>query len=202
MSAFVVSAAHIATCAAILRKTVFEHENAPPSDTDIRMDLAMSNVISVTWRYGPAGEHDYAPILASIAGKLDESGYNTNGAEFPEAASGVNEACFDDGFTVTDYFEDCRRAKAIPPTPWPKPSCTSVASPTSRANRPAGKAARCRSGCSKPNAHSVSTWRATRWASAVHGKCASLTRPPPDRSSLPFAYPAAFAAGVFFPPPT
>ena len=80
------------------------------------MDLAMSNVISVTWRYGPAGEHDYAPILASIAGKLDESGYNTNGAELPEAASGVNEACFDDGFTVTDYFEDCRRAKAIPYT--------------------------------------------------------------------------------------
>ena len=113
MSAFVVSAAHIATCAAILRETVFEHENAPPSDTDIRMDLAMSNVISVTWRYGPADQQAYAPILASIAGKLDESGYNTNGAELPEATSGVNEACFDDGFTVTDYFEDCRRAKAI-----------------------------------------------------------------------------------------
>ena len=113
MSAFVVSTAHIATCAAILRETVFEYENNPPSDTDIRMDLAMSNVISVTWRYGPAGQQAYAPILASIVGKLDESGYNTNGAELPEAASGVNEACFDDGYTVTDYFEDCRKAKAI-----------------------------------------------------------------------------------------
>ena len=113
MSAFIVSTTHIATCAAILRETVFEYENNPPSDTDIRMDLAMSNVISVTWRYGPAGQKAYAPILASIVGKLDESGYDTNGTELPEATSGVNDACFDDGYTVTDYLADCHKAKAI-----------------------------------------------------------------------------------------
>ena len=77
------------------------------------MDLAMSNVISVTWRYGPAGQQAYAPILASIAGKLNDAGCDAGNTPLPQATSDVNDACFDDGYTVTDYFEDCRKAQAI-----------------------------------------------------------------------------------------
>ena len=113
MSAFVVNPTHIATCAAIIRKIVFEYEDDPPSDESIRMDLAVANVISVAWRYGPAGEHDYAPILASLVGKLDDAGYNTSNLQLPEGTSDINEACFDDGYTATAYLSDCRSAKAI-----------------------------------------------------------------------------------------
>ena len=114
MSAFVVNPTHIATCARIIREIVFEYKDDPPSDESIRMDLAIANVISVAWRYGPEGQQAYAPIREKIIGQLDAAGYNTNGTQLPQAISDVNEACFDDGYTVTDYLNDCRSAEAIP----------------------------------------------------------------------------------------
>ena len=113
MSAFVVNPAHIATCAKIIREIVFRYEDDPPSDTDVRMDLAMANVISVAFRYGPEGRRSYASIFSTIIGKLDDAGWDTSNAQLPEGTSDVNEACFDDGYTVTAYLDDCRSAEPI-----------------------------------------------------------------------------------------
>ncbi len=113
MSAFVVNPTHIATCAQIIREIVFQYEDNPPSDENIRMDLAMANIISVAYRYGPDRQRAYAPIVAAVLGQLDDTGNNTNNIQLPEGISDVNEACFDDGYTVADYLNDCRAAEAI-----------------------------------------------------------------------------------------
>ena len=114
MSAFVVNPTHIATCAAIIREIVFQYEDDPPSDTDIRMDLAMANVISVAYRYGPEGRRDNQAMFASTLAKLSNAGWDTIDAALPAGISDVNEACFDDGYTFSDFLSDCRSAKAIP----------------------------------------------------------------------------------------
>ncbi len=112
MSAYVVSAAHIATCAAIIREIVFHYHDDPPSDESIRMDLAMANVISVAYRYGPDGERANQPMFDAILGELSDSGWDTTNASLPAGTSDVNEACFDEGYTITDYLADCRSAEA------------------------------------------------------------------------------------------
>ena len=117
MSAFVVSAAHIATCAQIIREIVFHYHDDPPSDESIRIDLAMANVISVAYRYGPEGELANQPMFDTILGNLSDSGWDTTNAALPAGTSDVNEACFDDGYTVTDYLADCRSAEAVHYTP-------------------------------------------------------------------------------------
>ena len=113
MSAYVVSAAHIATCAQIIREIVFHYHDDPPSDESIRMDLAMANVISVAYRYGPEGERANQPMFASILGNLSDAGWDTTNAALPAGIRDVNEACFDEGYTVTDYLADCRSAEAV-----------------------------------------------------------------------------------------
>ena len=113
MSAFVVSAAHIATCAKIIREIVFHYQKDAPSDESIRTDLAMANMISVAWRYGPEGQLAYQPMFASILNNLCDAGWDTTNAALPAGTSNVNEACFDEGYTVTDYLADCRSAEAV-----------------------------------------------------------------------------------------
>ena len=113
MSAFVVTPTHIATCAQIIREIVFHYDDDPPSDQSIRMDLAMANVISVAYRYGPDGARAYASMFATILGNLSDSGWDTTNAALPAGTSDVNEACFDEGYTVTDYLADCRSAEAV-----------------------------------------------------------------------------------------
>ncbi len=126
MSAFVVTAEHIATCAQIIMENVYEFAREKPDDESIRMDLAMANVISVAWRYGPEGQRAYAPILSAIIGNLDDAGWDTSGTQLPESTSDVNNACFDDEYTVTQYLDDCRSATPIVYTPseaWMYLSC-------------------------------------------------------------------------------
>ena len=114
MSAFIINPTHIATCAAIVREFVLDYENEPPNDVDIRMDLAIANVISVAWRYRPLGAAAYAPILTSLVGKPDDPRFDANGSQAQLGISDINETCFDDGYTVSRYFEDCKAAQAIP----------------------------------------------------------------------------------------
>ena len=114
MSAFVVNPTHIATCARIIREIVFQYEDDPPSDPDIRMELAMANVISVAYRYGPEGRRDNQAMFASILDNLSDAGWDTIDAHLPTGISDVNDACFDDGYTVSDFLSDCRSAEAIP----------------------------------------------------------------------------------------
>ena len=111
MSAYVVTPAHIATCAKIIREIIFHFDKNPPSDSDVRMDLAMANVISVTFRYGPEGRRAYASIFSSILGQLDDAGWDTSGVDHPEGVSDINAACFEEGYTVSDYLRDCRSAE-------------------------------------------------------------------------------------------
>ena len=113
MSAFVVSATHIATCAQIVREIIFKYDDNPPSDESIRMDLAMANVISVAWRYGPEGEKAHAKMFSDILDSLCQSGWNTTRAELPQGTDSVNEACFDEGYTVSNYLDDCRAAAPL-----------------------------------------------------------------------------------------
>ena len=114
MSAFVVSATHIATCAQIVREIVFKYDDNPPTDENIRMDLAMANIISVSWRYGPEGEKHNADMFSKILGNLSDAGWDTSQAELPPGSEDVNEACcFADGYTVSHYFQDCRSAKPL-----------------------------------------------------------------------------------------
>ena len=83
MSAYIVNPTHIATCARIIREIVFQYEDDPPSDTDIRMDLAMANVISVAYRYGPEGQRDNQAMFASTLAKLSDASWDTIDAAFP-----------------------------------------------------------------------------------------------------------------------
>ena len=112
MSAFVVSTSHIATCAQIVREIVFHYDDAPPSDESIRMDLAMANIISVTWRYGPEGREAYAKSMAGILEQLSDAGWETIETSIAESTSDANVACFEDGYTVSNYLADCRAANA------------------------------------------------------------------------------------------
>ena len=113
MSAFVVSATHIATCAEIVRKIVFKYDDNPPSDESIRMDLAMANVISVSFRYGPQGEKLYTSMFSDILDSLASSGWDTSQAREPQGAEDVNQACFEEGYTVSNYLEECRAASPV-----------------------------------------------------------------------------------------
>ena len=113
MSAFVVSPTHIATCAQIVRKIVFKYDKNPPSDENIRMDLAIANVISVIWRYGPEGEKAHATMFSNILDSLSQSGWNTDTAKLPQGTEDVNEACFDEGYTVSIYLDECRAASPL-----------------------------------------------------------------------------------------
>ncbi len=113
MSAFVVTATHIATCAQIVREIIFKYDDNPPSDESIRMDLAMANVISVAWRYGPEGEKVYAGMFSNILDSLKSSGWDTSQAELPQGTEDVNKACFEEGYTVSNYLDDCRSAAPL-----------------------------------------------------------------------------------------
>ena len=112
MSAFVVTPEHIATCAAIMRKPVFGYWN-PPTDAAVRTELAIANVASVAWRYGPDGQEAYAPMLAAIVGTL------TPEVEVipPKATDDVDKACFHEGYTWMQFVEDCQAAEPIKYTP-------------------------------------------------------------------------------------
>ena len=113
MSAYVVSPTHIATCARIIREIIFKYDDNPPSDESIRADLAMANVISVAYRYGPQGERVNQAMFAKIINSLADAGWDTINAAPPAGIANVNEACFDDGYTVSHYLDDCRSAKPV-----------------------------------------------------------------------------------------
>ena len=114
MSAFVVSPQHIATCAAIVFEYVLDYEKEPPNIADVRMELAVVNVLSVTWRYGPHGAVGFDPILRSAAGILDDTRFDPNSSHARQGISSVNEICFDNDCTVSEYFDDCRAAEVVP----------------------------------------------------------------------------------------
>ena len=123
MSAFVVSPEHIATCAEIIRSTTFEYHDAnAPDDAAIRTELAIANVASVAWRYGPDGQAAYAPMLAAIVETLTQE----TEVSTPKAIDDVDKACFYDGHTWMQYVEDCQAAEPVNYTPaegWQYLSC-------------------------------------------------------------------------------
>ena len=118
MSAFVVTSEHIATCAEIIKKTTFEYHANPPTDAEIRTELAIANVASVAWRYGAEGQAAYAPLLGAIAEGLTQAGWGTaNQVLPPKATDDVDKACFSDGYTWMQFLEDCQAAAPVNYTP-------------------------------------------------------------------------------------
>ena len=114
MSAYVVSSTHIATCAKVIKETVFKYDRNPPSEAIIRSDIALSNVASVAWRYGPEGQEAYAPILGFIAESLTEKGWDPAQVVTSEnGISDIDKACFCDGYTWQQYLSDCQAAQPI-----------------------------------------------------------------------------------------
>ena len=113
MSAYVVNPTHIATCARIIREIIFKYDDDPPSEESVRSDLAMANVISVAYRYGPEGERVNQAMFAPILAQLSDAGWDTANAAPPAGIANVNEACFEDGYTVSNYLDDCLSAEPV-----------------------------------------------------------------------------------------
>ena len=114
MSAFVVTAEHIATCAEIIKKTTFKYHSNPPTDAEIRTELALANVASVAWRYGEEGQAAYAPLLGFITEGLTQAGWGTESQVVPpKTTDDVDKACFCDGYTWMQFLEDCRTAAPV-----------------------------------------------------------------------------------------
>ena len=114
MSAYVVSSTHIATCAKIIKETVFKYDQNPPSNEEIRDNLALANVASVAWRYGEEGQKAYAPLLGMIVGQLKEKGYSDEQIiQAPSGTNDIDKACFVDGYTWIQYLSDCQAAQPI-----------------------------------------------------------------------------------------
>ena len=114
MSAHVVTETHIATCAKIIGETTFKYDDSPPEDAEIRASLALSNVFSVAWRYGPEGHKAYAGILGAIAGALIEKGWDDSQILTAEdGITDIDKACFGDGYTWQKFLSDCQAAQPI-----------------------------------------------------------------------------------------
>ena len=118
MSAFVVNAAHIATCAKVIFETVFKHERDRPDEKAIRADLALANIASVAWRYGPDGEAAYAPMLGMIAEQLKGAGYGAAQVTGPSPSTeDIDKACFCEGYTWQQFLKDCESADSVKYSP-------------------------------------------------------------------------------------
>ena len=77
MSAFMCNPRHIATCADIIVKKVFEHRDEKPSREEIRIELATQNMESVSFRYSPEGREAYSSITEAITGALQGAGWES-----------------------------------------------------------------------------------------------------------------------------
>ena len=111
MSAFIVHPRHIATCAVIIHEIIFEELDEHFRISNIRMHLALSNVISVAWRYAGEDSHAFLTDLHASLDRLAEIDFNTTSKHFPAITTDVNEACFDIGYSTLDYLTECREAE-------------------------------------------------------------------------------------------
>ena len=112
MSAFVVTPAHVATCAKIISDTTAAYHGKQLSDAAIRTELAIANVASVAWRYGSEGQSAYAPMLAAVTNALTQGGAAIQDMP-PKAIDDVDKACFRTGYTWMQFVKDCQAAEPV-----------------------------------------------------------------------------------------
>ena len=112
MSAFLVTARHIATLAAYIHSEV---RPAGKTRAEIATALALENVASVTFRYGPEGAAAYAPIFAGIEGALSASGWQVPDRPAPEETPEAAASEFlPEGVTLGQFLHQCREMAYVP----------------------------------------------------------------------------------------
>ena len=112
MSAFVVSPMHIATCASILRQHVIQlDDESIICEKNLRLHLALSNVISVAYRYAPEQAHPGLAKLTAWLDQFEQPVFDPSLIILPTSTSDANEVCFDDGYTTSDYLIECLDAQ-------------------------------------------------------------------------------------------